>query len=122
MSYDTSVTFIILFVFFNCIKNIYFVGKFLVGIFFKNILSFIRMCLMVQYAYLQENMMLLKNYASRRTMFPNLLMLSHSIKNKWKNSRKYFGIPSQDFPKHLISRQLTAILFPRATVPLHAVT
>lgn len=81
------------------------------------------MCRVVQYAYPPENMMLLENYASKRTMFPNLLMLKPFNQNKWKkNSHKYFGILSQDFPKHLISRQLTAILFPRATVPLHSVT
>lgn len=44
------------------------------------------MCLVVQYAYLPENMMLLKNYASKRTLFPNLLKLSHSIKTNGRRT------------------------------------
>lgn len=116
--------FIIPLVFCQVYKNIYFFGKFSCwNFYFFNILSFNRMCLVMQYAYLPENMMLLENYASKRTLFPNLLKLSHSIKTNGRRIlNKYFGIPSQDFPKHLISRQLTAILFPRATVLLHAVT
>lgn len=121
--YDTSIIFIVFLVFFMCIRNIYFGGKFSCwNIFFK-------------YPFFHQDVscgaicLSPGKYDASEKLRKQTDPVSQSSKvkpfnqNKWKkNSRKYFGIPSQDFPKHLISRQLTAILFPRATVLLHAVT
>lgn len=86
---DTCIIFIIRLVFFKCIKKIFIFfkgGGFLVEIIFLNTLSFTRTCLVVQYAYLPENMMLLQNYASERTIFPNHLVLGSSIKTNGRST------------------------------------